>query len=301
MPRTTKKVPSYRLHKGSGQAIVTLSGKDIYLGKHGTEASHEMYRQVIAEWLANHQQPPASSSTGALPDFQLIDVNQLFVAYWEFGQSHYVKDGKPTLEMTNVKHAVRFLIELFGTTLVRNFRPSTLKAVRQAMIDDDLSRKTINDRINRIRRIFRWGVENDMVPPSVLHGLDAVAPLRKGRGNIREGHGVKPVPESVIDAIMSHVPPMIRSMVRIQQYTGMRPGELITMRTRDLDIGNDLWTYRPESHKTDHLGHDRIIYIGQQAQSFLQPYLNKDLDAFIFSARIAMDERWAASGDDGDR
>ncbi len=162
------------------------------------------------------------------------------------------------------------------------------------MIDDDLSRKTINDRINRIRRIFRWGVENDMVPPSVLHGLDAVAPLRKGRGNIREGHGVKPVPESVIDAIMSHVPPMIRSMVRIQQYTGMRPGELITMRTRDLDIGNDLWTYRPESHKTDHLGHDRIIYIGQQAQSFLQPYLNKDLDAFIFSARIAMDERWAA-------
>lgn len=29
-------VPAYRLHKHSGQAIVTLSGKDHLLGKHGT-------------------------------------------------------------------------------------------------------------------------------------------------------------------------------------------------------------------------------------------------------------------------
>ena len=32
-------VPSYRLHKQSGQEIVTLNGKDILLGTHGAAAS----------------------------------------------------------------------------------------------------------------------------------------------------------------------------------------------------------------------------------------------------------------------
>ena len=40
MPKRKNKLPSYRFHKGSGQAVVTLSGKDIYLGVHGTEESH---------------------------------------------------------------------------------------------------------------------------------------------------------------------------------------------------------------------------------------------------------------------
>jgi len=68
------------LHRASGKAVVTLSGQDIYLGKHGTEFSHQKYSQIIAEWLANHQQKPASSSTGAVPETELLDVNGLFLA-----------------------------------------------------------------------------------------------------------------------------------------------------------------------------------------------------------------------------
>ncbi len=32
MPRLTHKVPSYRLHKASGQAVVTLNGRDRWPG-----------------------------------------------------------------------------------------------------------------------------------------------------------------------------------------------------------------------------------------------------------------------------
>lgn len=32
MPRNFR-IPSYRLHKPSGQAVVTINGKDIYLGR----------------------------------------------------------------------------------------------------------------------------------------------------------------------------------------------------------------------------------------------------------------------------
>ena len=73
MPRNLAKVPSYRLHKSSGQGVVTLCGKDIYLGKHGSKSSERRYREVIAEWLASHQQTPASSNTGTLPEAELIN------------------------------------------------------------------------------------------------------------------------------------------------------------------------------------------------------------------------------------
>ncbi len=32
-----QKLPKYRLHKRTGLAVVTLSGRDVYLGKHETE------------------------------------------------------------------------------------------------------------------------------------------------------------------------------------------------------------------------------------------------------------------------
>jgi hypothetical protein len=46
-PRT----PSYRLHKPSGQAVVTLGGRDVYLGKFETPESRAEYDRVVAEWL----------------------------------------------------------------------------------------------------------------------------------------------------------------------------------------------------------------------------------------------------------
>src|SRR4051794_31666809 len=52
MPSVSPRTPSYRLHKPTGQAVVTLSGQDRYLGKHGTAASLAEYDRVIAEWLA---------------------------------------------------------------------------------------------------------------------------------------------------------------------------------------------------------------------------------------------------------
>ena len=56
MPKLKEgQLPKYRLHKQSGQAIVTLGGRDFLLGKHGSAASRQEYRRLTAEWLASHQ------------------------------------------------------------------------------------------------------------------------------------------------------------------------------------------------------------------------------------------------------
>ena len=53
-------IPSYRRHRQSGQAIVTLTDsfgnrRDVLLGTYGTVASRQVYARVIAEWEASER------------------------------------------------------------------------------------------------------------------------------------------------------------------------------------------------------------------------------------------------------
>jgi hypothetical protein len=59
IPRPENHLPRYRKHRASGQAIVTISGKDHYLGPHGTKASKLLYDRLIAEYLAAGRMAPA--------------------------------------------------------------------------------------------------------------------------------------------------------------------------------------------------------------------------------------------------
>ena len=51
-----RRVPKYRRHKPTGQAVVTLSGKDHYLGKWNTAASKAEYDRLIGEWVTSQTQ-----------------------------------------------------------------------------------------------------------------------------------------------------------------------------------------------------------------------------------------------------
>src|SRR5262249_12926131 len=56
MPRQPR-IPTYRFHKSSGQAIVTLpdglgNRRDVLLGPHGSAESPAEYARVLAEWEA---------------------------------------------------------------------------------------------------------------------------------------------------------------------------------------------------------------------------------------------------------
>jgi len=72
-------------------------------------------------------------------------------------------------------------------------------------------------------------------------------------------------------------------MIELQRWTGMRPGEGLIMRGRDLNASGAIWEYRPESHKTEHHGKERVILIGKHGQDILRPFLRPELDAYLFS------------------
>ena len=81
-----KKPPSYRKHKRSGQAVVTLNGQDFYLGTHGSKASKAEYDRLIGEWLTNGR-------TRLDVELGQITISELCSAYWKFAQGYYVKNG----------------------------------------------------------------------------------------------------------------------------------------------------------------------------------------------------------------
>ena len=75
-----KSTPSIRRHKPSKQGVVTLNGRDHYLG-HWPDGKkkpplnvQEAYDALISEWLANGRQ-----SISETPD---LSVSELILAFW---------------------------------------------------------------------------------------------------------------------------------------------------------------------------------------------------------------------------
>ena len=94
---------------------------------------------------------------------------------------------------------------------------------------------------------------------------------------------MRPVDDATVDATLPHLPPIVADMVRFQRLTGCRPAEVCIVRPCDIDTAAEVWCYRPESHKTEHHGHERVIFVGPRAQGVLRPYLLREPSAYCFS------------------
>ena len=280
------RTPSYRLHRPSGQAVVTLNGRDFYLGKHGTAASRQTYDRLVAEWLVRGRAIPGRTAAGSQ-----LTLSELIASYWHHAKAYYVKDGRPTGELPCLQQAVRPLRALYGRTPAAKFGPLALKAVRQRMIETNLCRNVVNRHVLRIKQLFKWATQNELLPPSIYHGLQTVPGLRKGRTEVRESTPVKPVPDEHVDAARPYVSRQVWAMIELQRLTGMRSGEVVLMRGRDLDTTGSIWLYRPESHKTEHHGHERMVELGPRAQASLGPFLKTDVDSVLFSPRDSAAEQ----------
>jgi integrase len=282
-------VSKYCLHKPSNRAFVYVRRRKVYLGPYGSEESKAEYRRILAELEAKPKVALAPTTLKALPD---LTVNELADAYLDHVADYYRKpSGEPTSEAALVGIALGPLMDLYGLKIANEFGPIALKAVRQSMIDKGWTRKSINRQINRVVRLFKWAVENELVAGMVLNALRAVGGLRPGRSGARESLPVRPVDDETVDATLPHLSSVVAAMVRVQRLTGMRPGEVCQMRPCDLDRSRPLWVYSPPTHKTEHYGKERQICIGPKAQTILAPILaGKSDDALVFSPAEATAE-----------
>jgi len=274
-----RKPPSFRLHKGSGQAFVQLKGRRYYLGRYDTLESRERYQRFLTEYWVRPTLPPASSGASQA-DLLIVE---LAAAYWQFAEGYYRKDGKPSSTLSHIRLVLRLLRSSLGTTPAAEFGPCRLKAFRNQLIHLGHSRTYVNKLTALVVRVFKWGASEELIPSGVYHDLRTVEGLRRGRTTAPERPPIPPVSDAVVNATMPFLPPMVGDMVKFQRHTGCRPGEVCSIRPCDVDRNADMWEYRPAGHKTEHLGRDRVIFVGPKAQEVLRPYLLRPADAFCFS------------------
>jgi len=284
--KSKTKRPAYRRQKCAqyDRAFVELDGRRCYLGTYDSEASWEQYHRLLAEWKANGQRLPVPTED--------LTVVELIARYWQHVTEYYRRaDGTETHEVNNMRQALRPVKDLYGSSLVAEFGPLALKAVRESMIERGWCRGNINRSVDRVRRMFRWAVEHELCSGETYHRLKAVPGLRPGRSRAAERPAVTPVSDAIIEQTLKFLSPTVAAMVRLQRCTGMRPGEVCSMRTADLDMTGDVWVYSPPQHKMAYTSRSRQVFLGRHAQAFLKPYLSRNLQAPIFSPKCADAER----------
>jgi len=349
MPRTKKgSLPSYRPHKATGQAIVTVplatgGRKDIYLGPHGSPASKKEYQRVLDVLNDNGGVYPVDTVYVQPTD---LTINEMILSWWKAAESRY---GDESLELDNYRTALRHLRELYGTHPAARFTPKCLKAVRQRMVDalqhrvrptdktdapglwlgEDrfrpqqqeaqlakkgpwvkveilesrkaLSRKVINRHLVRLRAVFSWAVEEELIPGTVAAAIREVKGVQPGEKGVKENDPRPPAFWEDVTKVLPHCPPPVAAMLQLQALTGMRSGEVRIMRTMDVDQSNpDCWLYRPGSdrpygrHKNAWRGQDRVVPFGPRCIEILTPWLRpRESEAYLFSPRRWMEQKSA--------
>jgi integrase len=303
MPRPRNPIPTYRLHKQSGQAVVTISDngrrRDVLLGKYGTPESRAEYQRVLAE--LNTPAAVVAPRTGSD-----ITVNEVLVAFFRWAETHYrTSQGEPTTEIGELRRSLAALTELYGFTLAAEFGPRALAALRRWMIDRQWCRTLINRRMDRVKRVFRWAASEELVPVAVYQSLRTLAGLRKGRTDARESEPVTPVDPTQVDAVLPFLNRHLRCMVELQRHTGMRPGEVCRLALAEVDRTAGVWLYRPSAHKSAHHGRDRVVPLGPRAQGVIAGFLRGDhpppdgfshIDTGDAVARLAMAGAYEEAG-----
>lgn len=296
MPRYTSSIPPIRFHKAKKIAYVTLSGRQVRLGKwDGRKPAPasivNAHVAACAEWMRNGRNapPPQRPAVEATEGAPVVD--DLLAGFWTWAVEHYGPKGDGTTEAESFRAPMRILRSLYGDARLDSFGVPQMEAVRREMVAKGWVRRSVNRQVGRLRRIFKWGVARGLVSPDALARLAAMEPLRRGAAGTKEGAAVRPVPEADIAAILPFLSRPVRALVVLQLHTGARPGELLRLRPCDIDRAKEPWEHRPDHWKLAHTGRERTIFFGPLAREVLADLMrDRKPGAPLFDPREAVRE-----------
>lgn len=274
------RLPKYRRHS-SGVGFVEWKGRRHYFKGHAFDspASKSAYNDFLRENVLKAEQTVTTSTTSVLTVFQkyLIDL----IENGTKSERYHFTSISELLQ----KHAAQLPINDLG--------PVRLKSIREDMVKRKWSRGYVNEQTQRIRRIVKWAVANELAKPETLSALQAVEGLRKGRTAAPEPRKVKPAPLRDVARVLRVAPPTLAAMIRTHWRIGMRPHHLCAMRPIDLDMTSieGVWVYRPVHHEKGAEDAELLCIIGPRTQKILQPFLDRDEKAYLFDPRQALLER----------
>jgi hypothetical protein len=238
MPRTKAgTVPKLQHHRATGQARVTIAGRDYYCGRWGSKAAIARYHRLLGEYfnsngsppLAEESPPPEARPLGTTPRggaVQMVTVSPAGVhattgrtgpelpvcvcdiaARYLLHAETYYRDirGRKTSSYDGARMAVRAVEPSFDVPAVE-FSPLRLQSMRALLVEQGRPRVTCNRIVKAVRRLFKWAVSQELIPVAVSDALATVDPLLAHRTPAPELPPVRPVSDEVLEATIAHLP-----------------------------------------------------------------------------------------------
>lgn len=213
-----------------------------------------------------------------------ISVAGLCKQYLEYANAYYrTSMGHRTSEYDMIYAMAQNARRTCGETILQDLAPRHIRRLQEEIIQTGVARTTVNRYVGIFRRMIRWAVSQELVSPQVLHAIETVQPLKRGRSTAPERKPVEAVPIDVVEATAKVCSQVIQAMIWLQVYTGARPGEIVQLRPRDIDTTSNVWVARLHAHKTAYRGKERTLYFGPKAQAILRPFMLRPDDAYLFT------------------
>lgn len=298
-------------------AYVRVGGKRINLGEYGSPESRRRYGEIVRAW---EQEADEAHRARLGPARAGCSILEIVAAHALHAKQHYRgPDGEPTSEVRSFVLSLDPLLgQEFAAMLADSFRPGDLKKIRDSWIKQGLARRTINQHVGRIKRLFRWAASEELVSVETAGALGMVRDLARGRTPAPDHAAVEPVPLRDLALTLRHVAPVVGAMIRTQYYCGARPGEVCRMTSDEIDQGGvvrvgkrrvqlpgGVWVFQPSRFKQLHTGKVVAYILGARAQEVMTPYIGatsgvagatRNVAPPIFPSPKKLGSPWSVSG-----
>ncbi|WP_436717221.1 hypothetical protein U8335_09525 [Roseiconus lacunae] len=246
MPRPKKAMPSYRYHI-SGQAVVTLGGKDYYLGPHNSPESHAKYLALIGDYQRNGLRAPDADSHQS---DKLLTIAGLVADFRENGLQRITTSDNHRSAFANL---ATLLVDEFGDSPAKEFGPRKLAELRSLFVASGNCRRHANEQTSKIKRIFKWAVSRELIDANQWVSLQTLENLKDGEAF--DNPPREPADAKTVGETLPLLDKVVADMIRIQLATGCRPSELFSLVPAEVDRSNgEAWIIRKRSHKTQRHG-----------------------------------------------
>ena len=317
----TRKTPRLRIYRERYFCtdVYLPNGKRTTVGFGTTDdrTEGELYT-AFGKWLDLFKQQPQKvlsfkSPYDAIEQLinpnQIITVGKLLDKYFAYAKKT-IKSTKNNGEHRNFQYIKRVqqLLKLYYSWPITDFGPDELLDVQKALVKYDYlhgtktkryTRRGVNDTINWIRKIWKWGMGRQFITAEQVQGLAEVKSLKMGDTEAPDNPKRVRVSEEDFLKVVNAVSCVVGDMLQLIWYTAMRPYEVCDMRPFDILCDDpDCWLYIPGRdqtpvgrHKTTRFERVKVIPLTSKCQEIMKPRI-KDLASkeYIFSPEEAMQE-----------
>ena len=317
----TRKTPKLRIYREKYFCtdVYLPNGKRTTVG-FGTIDDHtegEIYA-AFGKWLdLFNQQPqkvlsfksPYNAIEQIINPGKVITVGELLDKYFVYAKktTRTTSNNKEHRNFHFIKRVQQFL-QPYHSWPVSDFGPDELLDVQDTIVEYEYvqgkkkkryTRRGVNDTINWIRKIWKWGMGRQFITAEQVQGFNEVKSLKMGETKARDNPKRVRITEEDFWKVVNVVNSVVGDMLQLIWYTAMRPYEVCDMRPFDILCDNpQCWLYIPGRdqtpvglHKTTRFERVKVIPLASKCQKILKSRI-EDFDSkeYIFSPREAMDE-----------